>query len=69
MLKRYLTVVKWLSSTPAVGACTYCSKEFKVPLSLLSKTMDAQASLQEQFDRHKCGSESGSEGTKGSRRG
>ena len=54
MSKRYLRVVKWLGSTPAIGACTYCSKEFTVPLTLLSKTTDAQANLQEQFDRHKC---------------
>ena len=31
-----------------------CSREFKVPMSALKRTADAQASLQEQFDRHKC---------------
>jgi hypothetical protein len=53
MPKRSLRVVKWLSSTPAVGVCTICSREFKVPMTSLSKTIDAQAYLQEQFDRHK----------------
>jgi hypothetical protein len=53
MSKPYLRVVKWLDSMPAIGACTYCSKEFTLPLTLLNKTKDAQANLQEQFDRHK----------------
>jgi hypothetical protein len=54
MLQRRLRVVKWLSTTPALAACTLCSREFKVPMSALRRTADAQASLQEQFDRHKC---------------
>ena len=54
MIQRRLRVVKWLSSTPAVGACTVCSREFKVPISALRRTADSQASLEEQFDRHKC---------------
>jgi hypothetical protein len=54
MIKRRLRVVKWLSTTPAVGVCTLCSQEFKVSTSALRRTADAQASLQEQFDRHKC---------------
>ena len=54
MIKRRLRVVKWLSTTPAVGVCTLCSREFKVPMSALRRTADAQGSLQEQFDRHKC---------------
>lgn len=54
MPKRNLRVVKWLSSTPAIGECTCCSKEFKVPMTSLGKTIDAQTNLQEQFDRHKC---------------
>jgi len=54
MVQRHLRVVKWLSTTPAVGVCTLCSREFKVPMSALKRTADAQASLQEQFDRHKC---------------
>jgi len=54
MVQNRLRVVKWLSTTPAIGVCTLCSREFKVPMSALKKTADAQASLQEQFDRHKC---------------
>lgn len=54
MSQRSIRVVKWLSSTPAVGVCTFCSREFKVPMSALTRNADAQASLQEQFDRHKC---------------
>ena len=54
MIQRRLRVVQWLSSTPAVGVCTLCSREFKVPISALRRTADSQASLQEQFDRHKC---------------
>ena len=54
MIQRRLRVVKWLTTTPAVGVCTLCSREFKVPMSTLKRTADAQASLQEQFDRHKC---------------
>lgn len=54
MTRHSVRVVKWLSSTPAVGVCTFCSREFKVPMTALTRTADAQASLQEQFDRHKC---------------
>jgi len=54
MIQRRLRVAKWLNTTPAIGVCTLCSREFKVPMSALRRTADAQASLQEQFDRHKC---------------
>jgi len=54
MPKRNLRIVKWLSTTPAIGVCEFCSKQFKVPITALTKTADAQANLQEQFDRHKC---------------
>gem|GEM_PF-6267534 len=49
-----LRVTKWLSSTPAAAVCDSCNREFKVPMTQLSKTKDAHASLEEQFDRHKC---------------
>ena len=61
MIQRRLRVAKWLSTTPAVGVCTICSREFKVPMIALKRTADAQSSLQEQFDRHKCGAEGSSE--------
>ncbi len=62
MIQRRIRVVKWLNTTPAVGACTLCSREFKVPMNALKRTADAQANLQEQFDRHKCQSLDSSEG-------
>jgi hypothetical protein len=61
MIQRRLRVAKWLTTTPAVGVCTLCGREFKVPMSALRRTADAQASLQEQFNRHKCESEDSSE--------
>jgi hypothetical protein len=64
MIKRRLRVVTWLSATPAVGVCTLCSREFKVPMSALRRTADAQASLQEQFDSHKCEPEDTSQAAK-----
>jgi hypothetical protein len=54
---RNLRVVKWLTMTPAVAVCTFCSREFKVPLDALRRTADAQANLQQQFDTHKCQSD------------
>jgi hypothetical protein len=54
MIQCRLRVVKWLSATPALGVCTLCSREFKVPVSALKRTGNAQASLQQQFDSHKC---------------
>ena len=63
MVQSRLRVVKWLSTTPVVAVCTLCSREFKVPMSALRRTADAQASLQEQFDRHKCEPEDSSEAT------
>ena len=56
-----IRVVKWLNTTPALGVCSVCSREFKVPMNALKRTADAQASLQEQFDRHKCQSLDSSE--------
>jgi hypothetical protein len=61
MPKRRLRVVKWLSTTPAIAVCEFCSQQFKVPLSALTKTADAQKNIQEQFDRHKCRREDASQ--------
>jgi transcription elongation factor Elf1 len=52
--RRSLKVVQWLSSTPVFAVCTFCGREFEVPMSALSRTVDAQANLQQQFDRHTC---------------
>jgi hypothetical protein len=54
MKKRNLRVTKWFSMTPAVATCTACGQEFKAPVAALSRTKDAQESLQTQFDRHVC---------------
>lgn len=61
MIQRNLRVVKWLSTTPALGVCTLCNREFIVPMSALKRTADAQASLQERFDRHECEPEDSSQ--------
>ena|SRR6266536_5795355 len=61
MIYRRLRFVKWLSTTPAAGVCTICSREFTVPMNALKKATDAQASLQEQFDTHECEPEDSSE--------
>src|SRR6266704_2581425 len=61
MIQRRIRVVKWLDTTPALGVCTFCSREFKVPMNALKRTADAQANLQDQFDRHKCQSLDSSE--------
>ena len=42
------------AATPSIGTCDYCNKIFKVPLTALTRTVDAQANLQEQFERHEC---------------
>ena len=63
MIQRRLSVVKWLSTTPAIGVCALCTREFKVPLSAVRRTADAQSRLQEQFDRYKCESDDSSRST------
>jgi hypothetical protein len=54
MQKRSLRVVKWIGPIPAIGVCTDCAMNFKVPLEMLKRTSDAQESLRKQFDAHKC---------------
>jgi hypothetical protein len=63
MIQCRLRVAKWLSTTPVLGVCTVCSQEFKVPMSALKRVVDAQASLQVQFDSHQCEPEDMSRGT------
>jgi hypothetical protein len=57
MEKRRLRVLKWLGTVPAVGVCTVCNLEFKVPVTAIKRVADAQESLQLQFDQHQCGEE------------
>jgi hypothetical protein len=54
MPRPILRIVKWLSATPVIGVCTFCNRQFKAPMTALTKTKDAQASLQQQFDSHTC---------------
>ena len=56
--KRNLKFTKWLSTDPV---CASCNQEFRVPMTSLSPTTDAQEYLQEQFDRHKCDPEKASD--------
>jgi hypothetical protein len=52
--KPILRVTKWLSQTPVMAVCGSCGHQFKAPITMLAKTKDAQTSLQQQFDLHKC---------------
>jgi hypothetical protein len=61
MEKRHLRVVKWLGTTPAVGVCTFCDRQFAVPMAAMKKVHDAQESLRVQFNEHKCKREDGSQ--------
>ena len=61
MIQHHIRVVKWLNTTPALGVCSVCSREFNVPMNALKRSADAQATLQDQFDRHKCQSLDSSE--------
>ncbi len=54
MEKRRLRVLKWLGTVPAVGVCTLCNSEFKVPVTAIKRVADAQAALKAQFDQHRC---------------
>jgi hypothetical protein len=54
MPKRNLRVVKWLGTVPAIGLCTDCNRQFKVPMTAMRRVADAQESLRLQFSEHKC---------------
>jgi len=54
MPKRNLRVLKWLGTTPAIAVCTYCNREFRVPLADLKRVADAQENLRQQFNQHLC---------------
>ena len=57
MTKRAVRIVKHVGSVPCVAACTACGARSSRPLSTLRRVTDAQANLQQQFDRHKCQNE------------
>jgi hypothetical protein len=63
MIKRALRIVKHLGQVPCVAVCTCCSQQFEAPMSTLPRVKDAQASIQKQFDRHKCTRKDATEGS------
>jgi hypothetical protein len=54
MPKRAVRIVKHIGPVPCVAVCTLCNQQFTAPTSTLSKLTEATASLQRQFDQHKC---------------
>jgi hypothetical protein len=44
MEKRRLRVLKRLGTVPAVGTCTSCNREFKVPMTAMKRVADALTS-------------------------
>jgi hypothetical protein len=60
MPKRNLRVIKWLGPVPAVGVCTLCDRQFKVPMTAMKRVADAQENLRLQFAGHKCEGEDAS---------
>jgi hypothetical protein len=54
MATRNLRVLKWRGTVPAIGVCTFCNRQFNVPMSAMKRVADAQESLRKQFAEHKC---------------
>jgi hypothetical protein len=54
MSKRNLRVLEWIGMVPAVGICSLCNLQFKVPVSAVKRVSDAQESLRIQFAEHTC---------------
>ena len=54
MQKRNLRVIKWLATVPAVGVCTFCNRQFKVPMTAMKRVADAQENLRLRFAEHTC---------------
>jgi len=52
--KRNLRVLNWIGTVPAIGGCTLCGLQFKVPITALKRVADAQESLRVQFAEHEC---------------
>jgi hypothetical protein len=61
MPKRNLRVIKWVGTVPAIGVCTLCNRQFKVPMTAMKRVSDAQGSLRVQFTEHKCKREDASQ--------
>jgi hypothetical protein len=47
-------------TVPAVGTCTICNREFKVPIASMKRVADAQENLLGQFAGHTCNCEDAS---------
>lgn len=52
------------STVPAIGVCTFCNREFKVPMTAMKRVADAQESLRVHFGEHKCKREDTSQAAK-----
>jgi hypothetical protein len=63
--KRNLRVVKWIGQVPAIGVCTFCNREFRVPLTAMKRVANAQESLRVQFTEHMCKDEMAPENASG----
>jgi hypothetical protein len=59
--KRNLRVVKCIGQVPAIGDCTFCNRQFKVPLESMKRVADAEWNLDLQFKEHKCKREDASQ--------
>jgi hypothetical protein len=59
--KRNLRVVKWVGTVPALGVCTFCNRQFQVPMESMKRIEDAQWNLDLQFREHKCKPEDASQ--------
>jgi hypothetical protein len=49
-----MRITRTISGIPVAAVCTECTREFKLPMTMMGKTSGARANLQELFDRHKC---------------
>jgi hypothetical protein len=59
--KRNLRVVKSVGTVPALGVCTFCNRQFKVPIESMKRLADAQWNLDLQLREHKCKREDASQ--------
>jgi hypothetical protein len=67
MPKRILRVVKWIGTTPAVGVCAACQRQFTLPVAALKNVVEARSKMQALFDEHACGPEDGDQPVAGPR--
>jgi hypothetical protein len=56
-----MRITRTISGTPVAAVCTECTREFKLPMTMMGKTSGARANLEELFDRHKCEGEDSSQ--------